>query len=176
MQFAESDGLGERKGHMSNRIRSAFAIACLSGLIAVAFGKAQVPDPKALAKTPNPELIGQLSKDLSITPKQATGGAGAIFGLAKTKLKPDEFSQLSSAVPGMDGLLKAAPKVKGASALGTVAGGVPGGAGGLASLAGSFKALGLSPDMASKFVPVMSKFVEGKGGASAASLLTGALK
>src|SRR5262245_29195612 len=61
-------------------------------------------------KNPSPELVDQLTKQLSITPEQAIGGSGAIFGLAKTKLKPEEFSKVSDAVPGMDGLLKAAPK------------------------------------------------------------------
>src|SRR6202008_2591462 len=98
-------------------------------------------------KNPSPELVGELTKELKITPQQATGGAGALFGLAKTRLKPDEFSQGSQAVPGMDGLLKAAPKPKGA--MGALGSSLPGGAGGLASVAGSFKSLGLSPDMAS---------------------------
>jgi Protein of unknown function VcgC/VcgE (DUF2780) len=81
-------------------------------------------------------------------------------------------------VPGMDGLLKAAPKAEsgGSSALGSLGSKLPGGAGGLASVAGSFQSLGLSPDMAAKFVPVMTKFVESKGGSSVGSLLAGALK
>ena len=54
-----------------------------------------------------------LTKDLNVTPKQATGGAGALFGLAKSRLKPDQFSQVAAAVPGMDGLLKAAPSAGG---------------------------------------------------------------
>ena len=75
-------------------------------------------------KNPSPELVGRLTKELSVTPEQATGGAGALFGLAKTRLKPDEFGQVSKAVPGMDGLLQAAPKPKenksGSSGLGSL--------------------------------------------------------
>jgi len=41
---------------------------------------------------------------------------------------------------------------------------LPGKAGGLASVAGSFKSLGLSPEMATKFLPIMTKFVNVKGG------------
>jgi hypothetical protein len=74
----------------------------------------------------------------------------------------------------MDGLLKAAPKTKGVS--GIPGGVLPGQAGGLASTAGAFKSLGLSPEMAGKFVPVMTRFVESKGGADVGSLLAGALK
>ena len=120
----------------------------------------------------SPELVGQLTQQLGVTPTQAAGGAGALLGLAKTKLKPEEFSQVSSAIPGTDALLKAAPVPKGA--LGGMLG--SSGIGGLASLAGSFKELGLSPDMAGKMVPVLGKFVESKGSAGAAKLLLGALK
>src|SRR5262249_20405769 len=117
-------------------------------------------------------------------PKQATGGAGALFGLAKTRLKPDEFSQVAKAVPGMDGLLKAAPKPEKKSSsplgsLGSLGSALPGGAGGLgglASLAGPFKSLGLSPEMAGKFVPILTQFVDAKGGSSVGKLLAGALK
>lgn len=120
----------------------------------------------------SPELVGQLSKELAITPSQAQGGAGALLGLAKTKLKPEDFSQVSSAIPNTDGLLKAAPVAKGG--LGSMLG--SSGVGGLASLAGSFKQLGLSPEMAMKMAPVLGKFVESKGSAAAAQLLMGALK
>jgi hypothetical protein len=78
----------------------------------------------------------------------------------------------------MGGLLKAAPKPKqgAAGALGAMGDLLPGKAGGLASLAGSFKSLGLSPEMAVKFIPIMTKFVNVKGGANVAELLSGALE
>jgi hypothetical protein len=127
---------------------------------------------------PSPELVGQLTKELPITQEQAVGGSGAIFGLAKSRMKPEEFGKVSSAVPGMDGLLAAAPQspLGAASPLGSIGSALPGGVGGLAPLAGSFKSLGLSPDMAAKFIPVLTNFVGAKGGAGTASLLTGALK
>jgi hypothetical protein len=117
-----------------------------------------------------------LMKELNVTQEQATGGAGALFGLAKSRLKPEEFSHVSDAVPGMDGFLKAAPKQEGGSALGSLGSVLSGGSGGLASVAGAFSSLGLSPDMVSKFIPVITKFVQAKGGASVASLLMGALQ
>jgi hypothetical protein len=133
--------------------------------------------PLAQAKTLSPELVGQLTKGLSIKPEQALGGAGALFGLAKTRLKPEDFTKVADVVPDMGGLLDAAPKPKqGAGALGTMGDMLPGKAGGLASVAGSFKSLGLSPEMATKFVPIMTKFVNFKGGAGVADLLAGALK
>jgi Protein of unknown function VcgC/VcgE (DUF2780) len=152
-------------------------VTYLVAFIALAAGQASAQAPATtLAKTPSPELVGMLTKGLGVTPEQATGGAGALFGLAKSRLKPDEFSQVAAAVPGMDGLLKAAPKQAGGSSVGSLSSALPGGAGGLASVAGSFKSLGLSPEMASKFVPLLTQFVQSKGGANAASLLLGALK
>src|SRR5215813_10730752 len=104
---------------MTNIIRITLITVCLVACFEVASGHAQ--EQTTTDKNPSPELVGQLTKELSITPEQATGGAGALFGLAKTRLKPAEFSQVSKAVPGMDGLLNAAPKPKGgASALGSL--------------------------------------------------------
>ena len=124
----------------------------------------------------SPELIGQLTQQLSITPKQAAGGAGALFGFAKSQLSPDQFGQIANVVPGMDGLLKSAPKTKQAASMGTmsaVTGALPGSLGGLASLAGSFKSLGLSPDMITKMAPILTQFVQAKGGAGVSGLLSG---
>ncbi|MFL6256416.1 MAG: DUF2780 domain-containing protein [Pyrinomonadaceae bacterium] len=127
---------------------------------------------------PSPELVGKLTKELSVTPEQAIGGAGALFGLAKSKLKPEDFTKVADVVPGMDGLLKATPKPKKESTdmLSSVGSMLPGKAGALASVAGSFKELGLSPEQAIKFIPIMTKFVDLKGGAGVAKILSGALK
>ena len=76
----------------------------------------------------------------------------------------------------MDGFLKAAPAAKGESPLGSLASIAPGGTAGLASLAGSFKSLRLSPAVAGKFVPVLQKYIESKGGSSVSTLFAGALK
>ena len=57
----------------------------------------------------SPELVGLLSKEIGATPEQAAGAAGSLFGVAKSRLNADDFSQVSKAVPGMDALLKAAP-------------------------------------------------------------------
>lgn len=121
----------------------------------------------------SPELVGALSKEIGATPEQAAGAAGALFGVAKSRLKPEEFTKVSGAVPGMDALLKAAPAMGGAAGgLGSLAGS----AGGLASAASAFSKLGLKPDMVAKAVPVLTSFVGKSGGAGVASLLAGALK
>jgi hypothetical protein len=128
--------------------------------------------------TANPELVGNLAKTLNATPKQAEGAAGALFGLAKSRLKPEDWTKVAGAVPGMDGLLAAAPVVGAGGAAGA-ASAVTGGkaaASGLGSLAGAFSALNLSPSLASKAVPVLTQFVTKSGGADVGKLLAGALK
>jgi len=148
-------------------IRIVSILFCLFGYFGLAAGQ---------GGSPSPELVGALTNQLGVTQDQATGGAGALFGLAKSRLKPEEFSQVSDAVPGMDGFLQAAPKQGGGSALGSLGSALSGESGGLSSIVGAFGSLGLSPDMVSKFIPVITQFVQSKGGASVSSLLMGALK
>jgi hypothetical protein len=164
-----------------------FGITCLALAVATGGALAQVPtditkqadsSSKAASEAAkaSPDLVGDLSKELGATPEQAAGAAGTLFSLAKSRLKPEEFSQVAKAVPGMDALLKAAPAT--AAAVGTT-GALPGAGGaasGLASAATAFSKLGLQPDMVSKAVPVLTNFVSKSGGADAASLLSGALK
>jgi hypothetical protein len=118
----------------------------------------------------SPELIGGLSKEIGASPEQAAGASGALFGVAKSRLKPEEFSQVS-AVPGMDSLLNVAPAMPG-GALSSMAAS----AGGLAAVANSFSKLGLKPEMVGKAIPVLTSFVTKSGGAKVGSLLAGVLK
>src|SRR5262245_807162 len=147
----------------------------VSAVLALAVALAATVLP-AQTPTANPELVGALVKEIGGTPQQAEGAAGALFGLAKTRLKPEEWSQVAGAVPGMDSLLKAAPAAT--SGLESMAGAVPGaaGLGGLSSAAGAFKKLGLKPEMAAKAVPVLTDYVSKTGGAEVGKLLAGALK
>lgn len=161
---------------MRSAVLSSLFVASIA--FAPAVVSAQAPAP-ALQGTANPELVGALSTELGATPQQAEGAAGALFGLAKTKLSPSDWSKVAGAVPGMDGLLKAAPATSsgvagavGTSGLGAAAGGLSG----LASMAGSFDKLGLKPEMVAKAVPILTSFVSKSGGAGIGQLLAGALK
>jgi hypothetical protein len=153
---------------------------CALGVAALASAQAAATDEDAALKaTANPELVGAVAKEIGATPKQAEGATGALFGLAKSRLSADDFGKVSSAVPGITGLLNAAPAVSdnsAAGALSKVAGTSGSKAAGLAAAAGSFSKLGLSPDMAAKAVPVLTKYVTKSGGADVAKLLAGALK
>jgi hypothetical protein len=161
-------------------------LACVALAVTAAGAGAQAPGDlvkkadlsskaASIAAKASPELVGALSQELSATPEQAAGAAGSLFGIAKSRLKPEEFAQLAKAVPGMDSLLKAAPPL--ASVAGTTGAlSDAGGAAGLASAATAFSKLGLQPDMVAKAVPVLTNFVSKSGGADVASLLSGALK
>jgi hypothetical protein len=138
--------------------------------------KVQVQAQSSAATTSSSALIKQLTKGLSITPTQARGGAGTLFALAKSHLSAEEFSKLASAVPGMSGLLKAAPPLSQNSEFSGLETAMPGNMGRMAEAADAFHKLGLSPEKAAKFVPIMSKFVETKGGSSTAALLEKGLK
>jgi hypothetical protein len=132
----------------------------------------------AKAAAASPELVGALAKELGSTPEQAAGAAGALFGVAKSRLKAEEFSQVSSAVPGMASLLSAAPALSGATGTSGVAGaaGALKSASALAGAASAFSKLGLKPELVSKAIPVLTSFVTKSGGANVGSLLAGALK
>jgi len=147
-------------------------------LIAVSAPNARAQaDAAAAAVKASPALIEALSKEIGSSPEQAAGAAGALFGLAKSRLSADEFSQVANAVPGIDSLLSAAPVTTGA--VGTAGGAVSqlgGSAAGLGAATSAFTKLGLKPDMVSKAIPVLTSFVGKSGGANVASLLAGALK
>jgi hypothetical protein len=134
------------------------------------------PEAAAAAKA-NPTLVAELSKEIGGTPDEAAGAAGALFGLAKSRLKADEFSQVSKAVPGMDLLLKAAPAA--AAAVGGPAGALSQLAGTVANIpavASQFSRMGLKPDMAPKVASALVSFVTRSGGAGVGSLLASVLK
>ena len=131
------------------------------------------------------ELVQQLVSNLGVEEDQAKGGAGLILKLAQDKLGGGEFAQVASAIPGSDMLLGSAPSQDAGGgmmgALGGMAAGMMGGGqgaalGSLMSLAGGFQQLGMSGDMVTKFFPVILNFVQQKGGADVAGILSKALQ
>jgi hypothetical protein len=122
------------------------------------------------------KLIGSLVDLLGVTKPQAEGGAGAVFREAKNNMSSSDYSQLLSALPGIDSLIDAAPEAGGlASSASSMLGGSSGSAGQLAALTDSFKKLGLSSDMINKYVDIIMDFAQSEGGQQAMSLLKNAL-
>jgi hypothetical protein len=126
------------------------------------------------------DLVKMLTSQLGVSDKQATGGAGLILQLAKSKLGGADFGKVASAIPDVEKLLSAAPKSGGiAGAIGGLTSSLGGGAGQLgniAALAGGFKKLDLDPGLISKFVPIILQFVQSKGGSNVKGILEKVLK
>jgi predicted lipid-binding transport protein (Tim44 family) len=129
------------------------------------------------------ELVKALVSQLGITDDQAAKGSGLLFQAAKSRIGAD-FAKVESALPAVSDLLKAAPSASpSGSGLGGMLGGLASALGGggsklgtLASLAGSFSALKLSPDMIGKFVPVILDTLKSKASPDILRILAGALK
>lgn len=121
------------------------------------------------------DLVQLLTSQLGVSNQQAKGGTGLLLKLAQEKLGASDFSKVSGAVPNSQSYMQAAPEPGGlAGAIGMFAssfGGNAGQLGNLASLAGGFKDLGLSPEMISKFIPIVLSFVQAKGGDGVKRLL-----
>lgn len=125
------------------------------------------------------DLVSILMESLGVTKDQAAGGAGAIFNTAKLKLPAEDFSKVEAAVPNMNELLQAAPKEMESGGMlqagKSLLGGGTESLQGITGLAGSFSQLGLSPDVAGQFMPIILDFVQKNGGDTVRSLLQGAL-
>ncbi len=133
--------------------------------VSIAFSQAPAAE-KAAEQLASPEILAALAAEVpGLTPAQAQGAAGTLFGQAKTKLSAADFAKVAGVVPNMDGLLKAAP------------GGAKGGGLGTAvATAGALSKLGLKPDQIVKVTPGLVNVEQTKGGAEVGALLAGALK
>ena len=128
------------------------------------------------------ELIDELTRSLGVTPAQAEGGAGLVLKQAQQNLGADEFSKLAAAAPGLAGLIGKAPSsgggaLGGLGGLASALGGSTGGSvGSMLSLAGGFSKLGMGTGMVEKFIPIILRFLESKGGSGVKAILEKALK
>ena len=147
---------------MSLAARHTMAVVIAAAALGAADARASQAD---FSKTANPELLADFGKELQLTPSQAEGAAGSIFSAAKAKLPAGDWAKVSQAVPGMDAMLKAAPSA-----------GPLGAAGGMAGAMAAFQKLGIKPELATKAIPLVLKYVGKTGGTDVASLLAGVLK
>ncbi len=124
-------------------------------------------------------LVGLLTQKLGVSEPQAQGGAGAIFQLAKQNLGAEDFAGIEQAVPGMGGMLAAAPQLEENSGLlgglSSLFGGGSKKLEGMSALAGSFEKLGLKSEMVGMFMPIVLDYVKEKGGEQVMNVLKGAL-
>ena len=135
---------------------------------------------EAAAEAVKTGLTDTLMKQLGVSSEQAQGGSGALFEVAKNNMSDSDFGQLSQAVPGMDGILAAAPKSESDSATGSLLSGIAAASGNskltdATSLVNAFQQLDLSGDMVGQFTPVIIDYVKQNGGEQLANILQAAL-
>jgi hypothetical protein len=121
-------------------------------------------------------LVNMLTSELGVTEQQARGGSGAIFALAKERMSNDEFAQIQQTVPGVDALVKSAPKPDISSAgvanVTSMLGNTGGSLGALGSITGVFSRLGMGTDMITRFTPIIYDYVKQKGGKDGEKVMT----
>lgn len=117
-------------------------------------------------------LVQTVVKEVGVTEQQAQGGTGLLLNHAKNQLPAADFLKVTTAMPEVTGLAASGAELqkKSGDAIGGLGGNL-GAAAGLASLAGPFKQLGMSPDMVGKMAPVVLGYAKTTGGAEVGSLL-----
>jgi len=106
-----------------------------------------------------------LSNQLGVTESQATGGTGAILAFAQQRLAAGDFDLIAKAIPGSEQYLGIAKQLLGGMNLSDKAG-----------LQSAFSKMGMSPDMLSKFTPVVTDYLTKAGSDQASKLMAGLLK
>lgn len=139
-------------------VRLLLPLVVLAALTSCASGSAL----SGLASNP---LVSALTSQLGVSPDQAVGGAGAMLGYAQNKLPADQFGAVSNAIPGSSDIVKAAGPMLGGSPLAS-----------LADVGGVFSKLGMSPDLISKFAPILGDQVSKVAGPQVGGLLTSLFK
>ena len=149
---------------------------CCIGLIALVYFLLGLGTP---AFAEGLELV-ELLKNIGITTQQAEGGAGSIFNAAKQNMGVEDFLKVTTAMPEVEPLMAAAPKIeKGSGTLGGISSMLSeniGSVGKMAGLYDSFSKLGLSKDMVGQFIPIILDYTKSKGGETVSNLLKTALQ
>jgi len=110
-------------------------------------------------------LPATLSNQLGVSESQATGGTWAILAFAQQRLAAGDFDLIAKAIPGSEQYLGLAKQLLGGMNINDKAG-----------LQSAFSKMGMSPDMLSKFTPVVTDYVSKAGSDQAGKLLAGLLK
>ena len=141
-------------------IRTSVLAFVLTGLLSAC---AQVESVMGVANSTG--LTSTLVNRLGVSETQAAGGVGSILAFAQQHLAAGDFDLVAKAIPGSEKYLGMAKQLLGATPVSDKAG-----------LQGAFSKLGMSPDMLSKFTPIVTDYVGKTGGQQAGNLLAGVLK
>ncbi len=125
-------------------------------------------------QTQNNDLVGSVMSQLGLNQNQAEGGLGSLLSLAQTTLGGDSFGPIAEAIPGIDGLLSAAPQLdsdSGMSGLLSKAGDLGSSLQGGAKVYDSFEKLGISKELAMPMVDIVKGYLDANAGAGTTDLL-----
>ncbi|ALM89224.1 MULTISPECIES: DUF2780 domain-containing protein [Alteromonas] len=112
-------------------------------------------------------LVSMVSENLGVSETQSEGGLASIFDYAKGNLTTADYSELASAIPGLDSLLENVPSVAADSTNGgsTISGLLSKASeyssslGSINELKQQFDALGLDADMISSFITQINTYL-----------------
>jgi hypothetical protein len=105
--------------------------------------------------------ISALAEKTGVTPDQAVGGLGLILAMAKNKLPADQFSQLTSGIPSADKYIQSL------GGFGVDSGSVKD----VVDLRGALQKVGMSEEVATRFMPEAVNMIRSSGGEPAAGIL-----
>ncbi|MCL9777101.1 DUF2780 domain-containing protein [Vibrio methylphosphonaticus] len=105
----------------------------------------------SLSQFQNSAVVNDLTTNLSVSPEQASAGAGALLSLAQSQLGSEGTSELNSLIPGLSslgssGLLKSVESME--------------------SVKSVFSSVGLDPSMISQFAPIVLEYLGTQGASS----------
>lgn len=136
----------------------------------------QVTETQEQASLNINSLISSVTSSLGASQEQSEGAVASLFSFAKTQLPQNDFSELAKSIPGVDGILSKVPDVSSLTS--------KEGLGGLLdkaseysdslktinTLKNQFEALGIKPEMITKYVSAISSYLDTEQGQQAKAL------
>ena len=115
------------------------------------------------------EFIQMITQQLGLSAQDSKSATGSILKLVKEKLDADTFSQISSKLPGIQGLLNDVPEASGSGglmgSLTSLAGSLMGEKGkAVADVTSALTKSGLSLDKIPQYLSMLIEFLKGKLG------------
>ncbi|GIU20682.1 MULTISPECIES: DUF2780 domain-containing protein [unclassified Shewanella] len=120
------------------------------------------------------DLVGTVMSQLGLSQTQAEGGLGSLLSLAQSSLGSNDFSSIANSIPGIDGLLSAAPELdsdSGMSGLLSQAGGFGESLQGGAMVYDAFEKLGISKELAAPMIDIVKGYLDTNGSTGTSDLL-----
>lgn len=119
-------------------------------------------------------IISYAAKQLGMSEETVSAGLGSLFKVAKDNLSKENFSMVSSAIPGIDNYINSAPKEKKSSfsSMFDKAGDAGKTASSLSYLDSAFKKLGIPKEQVPVMLDTVNGYLKSNGYGDAADLLS----